>query len=406
MEVSAEVARRFLVARQLLLPSRSLVGGIDAVREFFRRFGSIQYDPIAVAGRSHDLVLHARIADYEPAWCDTLYEGREIFEAANKGLSFVAMGEYPWFRAPWSRKVTRVLDEHPEAAQHVLERIRTEGPLSSLDFERRRGAVTDWFGAPTNVIRAVLETYAYTGVLGLARRDGSRRYYDLVERLVPAAVLERRIPLAEQLRHKMHSRYRSHGLLGASAGGDIFNGLGPAKATPDWPGSPGRTALRQELIESGALVAVEVEGVRGKRYVLEDEVQLLEAPPEPPPSVAFLSPFDPLVWDRALLASLFGFDYVWDLFHPPAKRRFGWYVLPILFRERFVGRFEPRIDRDGGRVEVLGLWWEDGFSARRADGFVEAMRDALDAYQRFAGMNRLEWPPHLAGEKRLLASRR
>ena len=164
--------------------------------------------------------------------------------------------------------------------------------------------------------------------------------------------------------------------------------------------------MREELIETGALVAVDVEGVRGKRYVLEDEVQLLEAPPEPPPSVAFLSPFDPLVWDRALLGSLFGFDYVWDLFHPPAKRRFGWYVLPILFRDRFVGRLEPRIDRDGGRVEVLGLWWDDGFSARRADGFVDAMRDALDAYLRFAGMNRLDWPPHLAGEQRLLTSRR
>jgi len=309
------------------------------------------------------------------------------------------------FRAPWSRKAPRVLDEHPEVAEQVLERIRAEGPLSSLDFERRRGSLTDWFGAPTNVVRAVLEAYAYTGVLGLARRDGSRRYYDLLERLVPATVLERDIPLADQLRHKLHSRYRSHGLLGATPGGDVFGGLGPAKATPEWPGHPGRTALRQELIETGALVAVDVEGIRGQRYVLADEVQLLEAPPEPPPSVAFLSPFDPLVWDRPLLGSLFGFDYVWDLFHPPAKRRFGWYVLPILFRERFVGRLEPRIDRDGGRVEMLGLWWEDGFSARRVDGFVDAMRDALHAYQRFAGTNHLDWPAHLAAEKRLLSSR-
>ena len=156
------------------------------MRGFFTRFGSLQFDPIAVAGRSHDLVLHARVADYEPAWCDALYEHGEIFEAVNKGLSFVAISEYPWFRAPWSRKASRVLDEHPEVAKHVLERIRVEGSLSSLDFERRRGALTDWFGAPTNVVRAVLEAYAYTGVLGLARRNGSRRYYDLLERLVPA----------------------------------------------------------------------------------------------------------------------------------------------------------------------------------------------------------------------------
>src|SRR5262249_20580370 len=146
-----------------------------------------------------------------------------------------------------------------------------------------------------NVVRAVLEAYAYTGVLGLARREGSRRYYDLLERLLPAAILERDIPLADQLRHKLHSRYRSHGLLGASAGGAVCGRLGPAKPSDDWPGHPGRTALRQQLIESGALVAVDVEGLRGTRYVLEDEVPLLEDPPEPAPCVAFLSPFDPLV---------------------------------------------------------------------------------------------------------------
>jgi uncharacterized protein len=112
-----------------------------------------------------------------------------------------------------------------------------------------------------------------------------------------------------------------------------------------------------------------------------------------------------LVWDRSLLGSLFDFDYVWELFHPPAKRRWGWYVLPILFRDRLVGRIEPRIDRAGRRVQVLGLWWEEGFAPRRVEGFVDAMRSALGAYIRFAGADRLEWPPHLDTEKRLFRSR-
>jgi uncharacterized protein YcaQ len=145
--------------------------------------------------------------------------------------------------------------------------------------------------------------------------------------------------------------------------------------------------------------------MRGKRYVLRDEADLLEAPAEPPPSVAFLSPFDPLVWDRPLLGALFGFDYVWELFFPPEQRRFGWYTLPILYRDRFVGRIEPRIERADERVDVLGLWWEEGFEPRRVDGFVDAMRAALAAYLRFAGAARLEWPAHLAAEKRLLSIR-
>jgi hypothetical protein len=405
VKVTAEAARRFLVTRQLLAPARSVQGGPDTVLDFLRRFGSIQYDPIAVAGRSHDIVLHARIADYDAAWCDLLYERRELFEAVNKGLSFILASDYPWFRATSSRNARRVLAENAEAAERVLERFRVDGPLSALDFDRERGATVDWFGVKTNVVRAVLEAYSVTGVLGLARREGNRRYYDLIERLLPRDVLEHDVPLTEQLRHKMLSRYRAHGLLGASSGGDVFGGLGPAKPDPRVPEYPGRTVLREQLIEDGELVPVEVEGVRGKRLVVRDEVDLLAAPVEPPPSVAFLSPFDPLIWDRGLLGTLFEFDYVWDLFFPPEKRRFGYYVLPIVFRDRFVGRIEPRIDRAEGRVRVPGLWWEDGFTPRRVDGFVDAMRSALGAYLRFAGADRLEWASHLGGEQRLFLTR-
>ena len=373
--------------------------------EVFRRLGSIQFDPLAVAGRTHDLVLHARVAGYEPGWCDALYERREIFEAYNKGLSFVPVSEFPWFRGILSRSSPRVLAEHAEVADRVLERIRADGPLSALDFERERGTTTDWFGMPTNAVNAVLGAYTVTGVLGLARRDGNRRYYDLIERLLPTEILARKVPLREQLRHKLLSRYRAHGLLGIGGGGDIFGGIGPAKPDPRWPGVPGRTALREELIEEGELVPVEVEGVSGKRFVLREDIALLEAPPEPPPSVAFLPPFDPLIWDRGLLGSLFDFDYVWELFLPPAKRRWGWYVLPISFGDRFVGRIEPRIDRAEARVQVLDVWWENGFAPRRAEGFVDAMRDALRAYLRFAGALRLEWAPHLGMEKRLLLTR-
>jgi uncharacterized protein YcaQ len=375
------------------------------VLEVFRRLGSIQFDPLAVAGRSHDLVLHARVADYDPAWCDELYERREIFEAYNKGLSLVPTTEFPWFRGNLSRNPAQTLAENRDVAGRVLERIRADGPLSALDFERQHGNTTDWFGASTNVVRAVLEAYAVTGVLGLARRDGNRRYYDLLERLLPADVLARKLPLEEQLRYKLLSRYRAHGLLGVGGAGDVFGGLGYAKPDDRIPGYPGRNALREELVERGDLVSVQVEGVPGRRLIVSEDAELLEAPPNPPPSVAFVPPFDPIIWDRKLLASLFDFEYVWELFFPPEKRRWGWYVLPIVFRDRFVGRIEPRIDRSEARVEVLDAWWEDGFSPR-VEGFVDAMRDALRAYLGFAGVDQLAWAPHLGSEKRLFRNLR
>jgi uncharacterized protein YcaQ len=233
-------------------------------------------------------------------------------------------------------------------------------------------------------------------VIGLARRDGNLRYYDLIERLLPAKLLAREVPEWEQLRHKQLSRHRAHGLLGAGGAGGTFARI----ATPET-----RRELHRELLELGELLPVEVEGMRGKRFVVAPELAVLEAPPEPSPTVAFIAPIDSLLWDTALLAGLFDFDFVWEGFFKPEKRRWGYYVLPILFRDRFVGRIEPRIEREQGRVDVLGVWWEDGFAPRRADGFVDAMRGALRAYLGFAGADRVEWPSHLAAEKRLFLAR-
>jgi uncharacterized protein len=396
VKVAAETARRFLVARHFLSPARSVGGRRDGVVEVMGRLGSIQFDPITVAGRNHDLMLHARVAGYEPTWCDELYERRDIFETTNKALSFIPTSEFPWYRVNAGRKGPRfhnaALADNAVVAERVLEGIRAEGPLSSRDFDGEEGATKDWFGLPENAVRSVLEAYTVTGAIGLARRDGNVRYYDLLERLLPADVLGHEVPEREQLLHKLLSRYRAHGLLGAGGAGGTFARI----ANPDV-----RKVLHKELVDNGALVPVEVEGMRGKRFVVAEELALLETSPEPAPSVAFIAPFDSLLWDTALLAGVFGFEYVWEGFFKPEKRRWGYYVLPILFGDRFVGRIEPRIDRDEARVEVLNVWWEDGFVPSRAAGFVDAMRDALRAYLSFAGADRLDYVPQSATEKRL-----
>jgi uncharacterized protein YcaQ len=406
VKVAAEAARRFLVARHLLAPARSVQGGPKAVMEVVRRFGSVQFDPLAVAGRNHDLVLHARVAGYIPAWTDELlYKRRTLFEAYNKALNILPTKELPWYRVSWTqtRQASAILSDNAEVAKKVLARIRAEGSLSSLDFER--GPTVDWWLGPSSVVRLVLESYAATGVLSLARREGNRRYYDLTERLFPAKLLAREVPRREQLRHKVLSRFRAHGLLGASGSGDVWGGLGSARPDPERPDWPSRNELREQLVAEGEIIPVEVEGMRGKRFVLRDEVDLLAAPPDTPPSVAFLPPLDPLMWDRSLLEPLFGFDWAWEVYMPEARRRWGYYVLPIVFRDRIVGRIEPRIDRAGGRVQVIGLWWEETFAPRRADGFVDAMQEALRAYLGFARANRIEWAQHLSKEKRLFPTR-
>jgi uncharacterized protein len=417
LEVSAMAARRFLVRRHLLAPARSLPAGPGSVMAVFERLGSVQFDPLGVAGRNHDLVLHARVADYDPGWTDhLLYERRALFETYNKMLSLLPTSELPWFRHSWDRLGGIHADDafvrYGETVDRVLGLIRVRGPMSTLDFAR--GPTVDWYWGPTNEVRAALEALTEAGVVGLARRDGNRRYFDLTERLYPPELLEQRPSVREQVRHKLLSRYRANGLLGEGGEYTLWYGTGRGRRTADDPPDAlVRSELRDEMVRAGELVPVGVEGVRGTRYVVTSDVPLLVAAAGEveaggafdDATVAFIAPLDSLAWDRELLRRLFAFDYVWEVYVPAARRRWGYYVLPILHGDRFVGRFEPRIERAAGRLRVIAAWWEPGFDPRRDEGFVRAMRDALAAYLRFGRVTSIDWAPGLARERRLFGVR-
>jgi uncharacterized protein YcaQ len=403
--VSAAAARRFMVLRHGLAPPRGLPPEPASVMTVVDRLGSLQFDPLEVAGRNHDLVLLARIEGYRREWTDALlYRERALYETYNKGLSLVPTAEMPYYRISWDRSARRhgdgSFEEHGPLVTELLDRIRADGELSSTDVEPR--AAIDWYWRPTNQVRAMLEALGEAGVLGLSRRAGNRRYYDLVERLFPAELLAERHDEHDQLRHKLLSRFRAHGLLGRSGQAELWLGIGRALARPDDPAWRSRTVLRVELVERGDLLPVEVEGIKGERYILAGDLGLLAAaevevaddlpPGGVEPSAAFLAPLDPFAWDRDFLRSLHDFDYVWEVYVPEKKRRWGYYVLPILFGDRLVGRIEPRIDRKSGALRVLGLWWEPGFDPLTVPGFVAALAAALEVHRRFGDVGRIVLP--------------
>ena len=409
LHIAAAVARRFFVTRHLLAPPRSLPARPESVMTFFDRFGTIQFDPLDITGRNHDLVLQARIAGYRREWTDALlYESRDLFETFNKMLSIVPTAELPYYRIAWDRSRAQheggTFDEHAPLVEEMLTLIRDNGPLLPRTVEPRERI--DWYWRPTNQVRAILEALAEAGILGIARRQGNLRVYELIERLFPEELLAQRPPARDQLRHKLLSRYRAHGLLGATGPYEIFASTYFGKALGLEDGLPTGTAAKKlllaELVESGALVPVAIEGVRVPRHVIASELPLLdqaerevaagERPNGRPPGVAFLAPLDQFCWDRQFMRELFGFDYIWEVYVPAKKRRWGYYVLPILFGDRLVGRIEPRFERRAGTLRVVDLWWEDGFDPLDADGFVAAFVAALEAHRDFGGLQRIAMP--------------
>ena len=415
-QVSAAVARRFFVLRHLLAPPRSLPARPESVMTIFDRFGTIQFDPLDIAGRNHDLVLQARIAGYRREWTDALlYETRQLFETFNKMLSLVPTAELPYYRIAWDRSRLvhegGTFDEHAPLVEEMLTLIRDTGPLLPRTVEPRERI--DWYWRPTNQVRAILEALAEAGRLGIARRQGNLRVYDLIERLFPEELLAQRPPARDQLRHKLLSRYRAHGLLGATGPGEIFastyfgRALGLEDGLP--VGTAGKKVLLAELVKAGELIPVDVEGVRITRHVVASEIALLdqaerevtagERPNGEAPGVAFLAPLDQFCWDRPFMRELFAFDYIWEVYVPAAKRRWGYYVLPVLYGDRLVGRIEPKFERKVGDLKVMNVWFEDGFDPLADSEFVPAFVSALEAFRKFGEMTRIVLPRH--GKTRL-----
>jgi uncharacterized protein YcaQ len=409
LEISGDHARRFLVTRHLLAPPRSLPAKPASVLDVVERLGLLQFDPLEVPGaRNHDLVLHARVQGYRREWCDQWLYGpdRRLIEIYNKSLNLVPMHELPHYRITWQRTTATydsgILAEQADVAKAILRRLKTDAPLSTAAFSEHGHAV-DWWWAPTRASRAVMEALFVTGRIGISRRDGNRRYYDLMERLVPPELMKLKESEEDAMTHRLRSRFRATGMT-TPTGGTQSEVMYSAGSTAE------RVRRTARLVEGGELLPVTVEGLKGTRYIVAAEEPILEATADPAsltPGVSFLAPLDPLIWDRkGLLRGLFGFDYLWEVYVPEAKRRWGYYVLPMLFGDRFVGRIEPRLDRKAKTLNVIGIWFEAGFKPMETPGFIGAFAAAVEAYRSFVGADTVTWPRTRLGREISSALRR
>ena len=392
LELTAEQARRFLVRRHFLAPPRALPARPESVLRVVRELGSVQFDPLEVTGaRNDDLVLAARIRNYRRGWMERWLYGppaeRQLFEAYNKSLNILPVEELPVHRVDWEQwgaregPYHRLLTTQGHVAADILDRLGREGPLPGSAFVERGADRLHWGWGKITVPRALLYGLFRTGQIGIARREGNVRVYDRMEKLFPPALLAARLPDEEVRRHQLLSRFRGVGLLGLRAGAEIWSGTVPARE---------RARLTEGMVADGALRRVQVKGVRDERYMLASDARFLRGGALRRREVALLAPLDPLVWDRELLRQLFDFDYVWEVYTPVKSRKHGYYVLPMLWGDRLVGRIEPRIDRKAGVLRVPAPQLERRMPRTERLDFEAALERALEAHRRFSGAARIE----------------
>jgi uncharacterized protein YcaQ len=378
-DLSLDEARRVALAAQGFARRRPARPEARHVLATVRRLGLLQFDSVGVLVPAHYQPLFSRLGPYDRALLDDLTYGRRLLtEQWAHEASIVPVETWPLLRhrmeahrlRPWGFE--HELARHPGYAGQVLEAVRARGPLAAEDLEHPPGSerrlAIDWYGT---FPRATLEAFFGRGLLAVAGRlRNMARRYDLAERVLPAEVLARQVTPDEARRALLAIAASAHGVGTVRDLADYFR-MRTAEAAP-------RLA---ELVEAGTLRPVRVEGWR--------EPALLHAGavlPRRVEAAALLSPFDPLVWFRPRALRLFGLEHRLEIYTPAAKRRWGYYVLPLLLGDRLVARLDLRADREGGRLLVLATHLEPGHRAAEVAGPLAGELDLLAAWLGLSGV--------------------
>jgi uncharacterized protein YcaQ len=345
------------------------------------RLGVLQLDSVNVLARPHDLAPFGRLGQTSiPAMHHAIYEEKRGFEYWGHEASWLPIDLYRYFKprmARWRDRWADVRAEHRELYGPLLERIRVEGPLGAADFEDPRLSRGSWWN--WKPAKFVLEDLFGTGELMCReRRPGFARRYDLPERVLPAG-LDLSDPGADVANR--HLLLRAIGALGVATAADAI----------DYYRLPKTEAPHQlrELVESGAVREVEVEGWKATAFVWSDVPVGSTALPDHRPT--FLSPFDNLIWYRDRVERVFGFHYRIEIYVPQGRRTFGYYVLPLLVDGDLIGRADLKLDRKAQVLLVKALWLDQP----RVDAAAAALQDlAAHLGARTITVERVE-PPEL-----------
>lgn len=381
IDLTPKQARRLVLHSQGLLRKAQLGRGINAVAKTINQIHHVQIDTISVVERAHHHILRTRVPNYTPDMLHNLQSNRrEVFEYWFHAAAYLPMDDYRYYLPIMKGyRETRVIDK--KFRKLIMARIRGEGPLMSKDFEappgHKSGGWWDWKPA-----KRAMESLFFAGELMIRERKGFQKVYDLAENVLPDHV-EQSLPTAQERGHYYVRRMLT--ALGIAKARDIGYARGAVRRLSNYQIAPGIDNSLQEMIESGEVTQVHYEGAL--YYCLTDV--LAETPKRiGRRHVRFLSSFDNLVINRKRLLELFGFNYQLECYVPEAKRRYGYFALPILFGDELIGRMDCKAVRKEGRLKVNNIWLEPETSVD--DELADALAGALRDYQLGLGCEQLE----------------
>ena len=365
--MTREQARRFILSKQGLLGQYRFAGKEGAYR-YIRRAGCIQYDPVDVCGKNAELTLQSRVRGFtKKMLADLLYKDRLLVDYTDKELSVWPSEDWPYFSAYRDRSRTHGagFPGIPELEEQAVAYIRENGPVSS-DTLPIRGKVFwhssmhwsgNWHGT-SPAARSVLEQLYTDGVLLIHHKSGSRKYYDLADKYFSRDLLEADNPCPDEMsfiQWRIRRRIGAVGLLW-NRRSDAFLGI---EMTADQ-----RDEAFEKLESDDVIRKTAVEGIRFPLYFLTEDLPLAEAvladAVDRKPRLEFLAPLDPMLWDRKLVEAIWDYRYSWEIYTPAKKRKFGYYVLPMVYGEKMAGRIEAAADRKAETLVIKNIWYEPG----------------------------------------------
>jgi len=387
MTISREQARRFMLVKNGLL-GQAAFRGREGVAAYVEQAGCVQFDPVDVCGKSHELAFLARVKGFtrEMLW-ELLYKDRTLMDYFDKNMCIMLTRDWPYlaYMRDYFRRNTRSKEAVEQVAGELLKLVHERGSVSSQELAMKEKV--DWPWGETSLGRAALETLYFRGDLVVHHKTGTIKSYALAQDCLPRELLAAPDPFANERERQMWQVMRRIGAVGM-----LWNAASDAWLGVDGLNAQVRNEVFDTLYRLGVIAPVQVQDLPRPLYVLADDLPLLAQCAQSASAdrtVRLLPPLDCMLWDRKLIAALFDFHYKWEIYTPEDQRRYGYYVLPVLCGERFVGRVEPVCDRRSNVLVVRRFWPEEG--VRVNDRFLWALEDSVQNLCRFHGLSRVVW---------------